>query len=189
MFYLHEPRFLSRLRVLTYPLPVKLIPWLMEQRGLGIWVLPQEKEKAEWILHTHLRIEERELRSDGRPAISTAHYRRDSRLLILPSRVLDITTGENIVIHEIGHALDNLFLGNGKDLSNIEKVTEFLRADEPLTDYCRTKYEESGRLVEQFAVAFAAYFCEPEVSAMRCCINHLDERLIVFFRTILKRFE
>jgi hypothetical protein len=161
MLYFPDQLYEERFRYFCLPLPDLLLDFLGE-RGLNIFCLPYDDDKAQDIVYNRLRISKEPL--DSLPDLlphEHPHYQVGIKTIILPWGALD-NPGHNIVIHEIGHALDYLYLGNGRLISSTKTASHFLRKIPPLDDHCLvqdTKYENN---VEQFATCFEAFFNERE---------------------------
>jgi hypothetical protein len=182
VLYLPDKAHLTRFNQLSWSLPPKLLPWLYS-RGLGIYVLPANREDAKVFVSKHLRIADKKLAGDGRKTADTSHYRPDRKTILLTSDALFYPSGENILLHELGHAIDFLYYGGGKTLSEYPSVKAALRLDKPLNDYCRDKYKKSNKPFEQFATAFTAYFVEPSDNT----IPTVDDLSFLMVRIIRER--
>lgn len=178
MIYLPEKRFLSYFKLLSWPLPRRLLPWLMQKRGLGVCVLPKDREQAQHVLHQQFRIKEREIgKPDDRLRVDTAHYSPYQKLIVLPYSVFVSTRAGEVFLHEVGHAFD--FLASRRGLLSAQSAwKEVLHPDRSFTDYCKKTDESRGNLAEQFATAFAAYFTEPEPEVSRVTVDHLSSAFI-----------
>lgn len=188
MIYLPNKAHLNRLKLLEWPLPRRLLPWLIKKRGLGIVVLPEGEKNAHRIIHKRLRIKEQDLPGDGRLTHRTAHYRHDMRLVILTQKAFWGHEGENIFLHEIGHAVDFLY-SDRQRLSDNPRINNALEPDRPLNQYCADKQKQHGNLLEQFATAFSAYFTEYEEHSTAPSINKLHPEMIkIFNRLLMEKF-
>lgn len=169
--------------LLTYPLPSGLLPWLYA-RGLGVWLLPEDKELAQQLIHEHIGVKQRKFPFGSRLIAETSHYDIQRKIIFLTHQSL-FERKENVVLHEIGHAIDYLFCSRGCPISRYKGVVKALCPTKPLTKYCAKSYKKTGILTEQFATAFTAYFYEPEKHRYEKNITDLSPKLIKFFRTRL----
>ena len=171
----------ARLKVLEWPLPRQLLPWLRWERGLRTVILPADVGKAWWYLKTHHGYKKEKMPKDGRRFAETSHYHPDYNLLVLTQKALWSKRASEIFMHEVGHAVDFLYdVDNGHCLSSYAKIVDYLCMDNPLDSYCEKKYKETGRAIEQFATAFAAYFTEPEANSSSKSVDDLSESFIAF---------
>jgi hypothetical protein len=159
---------------------------------LGIYVLPRDEQKAQELLTQRLSIKEPTLNGieGGRVTHKTAHYRPDSKLIILPYTSFHNEWGENPLMHEVAHAIDFLYMGDGTLLCQHPGIFKALRIDKPLNGYCERMYERDKIPLEQFACSFCAYFQEPTEN--RSEVNDIDDlspELIKFFNQIVKHFD
>ena len=140
------------------PLPKRMMKFLFD-RGLSIWVLPKELERARQLLYGHLRHPRRIEAFPKQESCRIAHYNHVTKRIILPERYI-YPIRHNVPIHEIGHALDHLYYGN-RWLSAHPKIEPLLK-DNPLDKHCARCDKETGLYLEQFATSFEAYFNEPQ---------------------------
>lgn len=188
MIYLPNELYLSRYKELIFPLPKRLLDWLYNERGLGVYVLPNDKEKARSLLQSQLGVTAKYLENDGRETILTSHYQPTKRAIIIANKTFWSARAGDVFIHELGHAIDYLY--SKRVLSSYPKIYNALRPEKPLTSYCRRKFKKDGNLLEQFATSFSAYFREPEDSGADAHIYQLsDELLKIFNRLFIKPFE
>lgn len=189
MLYLPEPRFLKRYKVLAWPLPPRLLPWMMQERGLGIYVLPQNQEDAWKLIQRQFGDKRNKLRGDSRKTTEVAHYRPKEKVIIMPYKAF-VRSNNNPFLHEIGHAVDFLYVKSGKKFSSFDGVRASLHPDKPFDSYCSKKDKKSGALLEQFATGFAAYFKEPEVGLGELSVDDLSSDFIrIMGSKILKPFK
>lgn len=187
MLYLPDKSYLGRFKQLVWPLPHKLLPWLYT-KGLAIYILPKNKKDVKNLVKK-LGIVEEKIKGDGRQVSETAQYRPEQKIILLPHKALYRAGGENILLHELGHAIDFLYYDNTL-LSNHSKIWCALRPDKPLNDYCKRRYKERNDLVEQFATSFSAFFSEPDDVDIKPNIEDLDPTLIrIFQKNLIKPFE
>lgn len=188
MLYLPDKKHLERLNLLQWPLPKKLLPWLRQERGLGIVVLPPDPEKAYLFVKNNLKIKEKKLKGDGRLVHLTSHFMPDRKLLIMSNKAFWLNRGENVFLHELGHALD--FLYSEKTMvSYLPKVWKALRPKKPLNKYCSDKQKKNKDLVEQFATSFAAYFNEHPEDQVPTIRDLSSELIDIFNFLFIKPFE
>jgi hypothetical protein len=194
MLYLPNTSYQRRFSLLSLPLPPKLLPWLISDRGLAIYILPQGRVQARLFLRRNLNIYDEviDLEEDLRPTVGTPHYRPRSRRIIIPHETLYSNKG-NVLLHEVGHAVDHLYLAKSskKLFSSYRDVIRALRPEKPLDAYCASKYRRNKDLQEQFATAFEAYFCEPGETTKKYHhdITDLSPQMIdIFNRHIHKNF-
>lgn len=154
MLYLPDQSYQRRFLEATLPLPPKLLPYLYG-KGLGIFVLPARRFDAYMMLHGHLGEDWRSL-SFGREPCDTAHYIYASRRIIMPADSF-YDDDSNVLLHEIGHAVDHLYLEQGW-LTQVPEVVKALRPNKPLNPYCYIQDREAGVPLEQFATSFEALF-------------------------------
>ena len=195
MLYLPDKSYIPRFKQLTYPLPPKFMPWIFS-RGLGIYVLPEEKQAALSLLGRILEtpvLEDTVMSGDSRAIYSTAHFRYPEKLIIIPHSSFYQQYGENVLIHELGHAVDFLYLNGPNDvLSSQPTMWKALRVKKQLNKYCADKLKQSGLMLEQFACSFCAFFQEPDkdLGGRVSTIDELSPELIAFFnKNIMEYFQ
>jgi len=181
VLYLPDERYLARYKVLTWALPPNLLPWLMCKRGLGIYVLPQNKtaawKKIQWLFGQKKDV----IEGDGRPASETAHYRPKDKAIVIPHSSF-VRYRHNPLLHEVGHAVDYLYTRGTRTVSSYKTVKASLHLDRPFTDYCKRKDSKSTHPLEQFATGFEAYFREPAAGNEELTINDLTDEFIRIVR-------
>lgn len=191
MLYLPTKEYLPRFTNLLWPLPRRLLPWLFG-KGLSIYVLPEDPEKAVRLVVERLRIYETVLNGgDGRSVYNTAHYRPSRKMIIIPHKEFHNPWGENPLMHEVAHAFDQLYYDNpAHDLCTHPYVGKYLRVHKPLNKYCEDKYKQHGVPWEQFACSFCAFFQEPDKYRPNINdITDLSPGLIEFFQKVMEHFD
>lgn len=191
MLYLHSSELRQRFELLLSPAPPLLLPALMEQRGLGVVVLPKASDPGPTC--RRLGVSLTATIFDGRPAHQSPHYNPITRRVVLPEDCLALPSPweGNAVLHELGHAVDALLWGSQPLVSDYLLAKKLL-PKKPLNDYCQeqqTYYEQHnipGVAAEQFAYCFSAYFCEPFGGRTQVPnITSLSPGLISFLRKTL----
>lgn len=187
MLYLPTNRYLIRFNRLSYPLPPGLLPWLYS-RGLGIYVLPKDRNKAikimQRVLGSHV-CGDTKCQMDDRLLVDTAHFNAVQNVIFIPHATFYRTWGENVLIHEVAHAVDfNYTATTGEVISAHQTVWDSLKPDRPLNKYCEDNLEKTGFQLEQFACSFSAFFQEPDkdLRAKVATIDDLSPELIQFFK-------
>lgn len=190
MLYLPSTEYLPRYNNLVWPLPSGLIPWLFS-RGLSIYVLPKDPKKAVQLMVERLRICDAIIAGgDGRSMYNTAVYIPTRKMIIIPYNQFHNTLGENPLMHEVGHAFDNLYYNNENSyLCTHPYVSKHLRVHKPLNKYCERKYKQHGVPWEQFACSFCAFFQEPDKYRNVNNITDLSPGLINFFQKVMEHFD
>jgi hypothetical protein len=188
MWYVPDKEHHKRLKLLQWPLPSKLLPWLRKKRGMGLVVLPRGPGSALRFIRERLAINERVIGGDGRLLHLTSHYDNVRKLIVMSNDSFWSNEGENVFLHEVGHAVDFLYREDRVLLSFLPKIIKILEPDKPLNDYCKRKYNDNNNLIEQFATAFAAYFNEvkgPETPT----VDDLNPALVNLFNNLFNKFE
>lgn len=180
MIYCPTNKDYKQLMRLLMPIPPKLLE-LLSYRGLGIWVLRGDLESSKF-LYTKLGRDIQVWPPDNRFPHEAPHYHIFSKQITLSKAHL-YTKSYNVVLHELGHAVDFLF--NSYDqLSRTPFVRDKLLCTPHLNEY--TKTMDSGRndLSEHFATCFSAYFTEPigEKKWGHHSINELHPKTIRYFQ-------
>jgi hypothetical protein len=195
MLYLPDASYLPRFQQLAYPLPPKFMSWIYS-RGLGIYVLPEDKQAALDLLARVVDTpvtEDTIMSGDSRAIYDTAHFRYPEKLIIIPHSSFYQQYGENVLIHELGHAVDFLYSdGENSILSSQPYIWKALRVKKLLNKYCADKFKQSGLMLEQFACSFCAFFQEPdkELLGQVSTIDNLSPELVSFFnKNIMEHFQ
>jgi hypothetical protein len=130
---------------------------------------------------------------DPRTVVDTAHFSIKKNIIFIPHASFYCTRGENVLLHELGHAIDfNYTSVRGQAISNHHVVWDALRVDNQLNKYCEDKLDKTGFQLEQFACSFVAFFQEPDNSTPGrvSTIDDLSPELVRFFKTnIMDHFQ
>ena len=185
MLFLPAPSHQARFDYLSLPLPKRLLPWLMEKRGLSVYVLPAGESWSDRFYCRQMRTAPYAQLGDGRVMSQTPHYNISKKAAVIPFSWFYSHLGSYALIHEVGHALDYLFLGTGTRLSDSPEVGEVLTSRGPLSKYTQEKDGRYGNHAEQFAEGFEAYFREPNVGRHNLSISNLTWEMVDFFRHLI----
>jgi len=151
-------------------------------------VLPPVAPRAEELCYRLLRLPYEPSALTGQLPHEEAAYWTTRRLIVIPHRHL-WAAEYNVVLHEIGHALDHLALRAGGLLSNLPKVANCLRRVPPLDPHCARLDALVQRNLEQFATSFEAFFNERRAGSG--CYYHsvhdLDQSFINLMQHYLVR--
>ncbi len=150
-------------------------------------VLPST-DQAEDLCYRLLRLPYEPSALTGNLPHQEAAYWTARRLILLPARCL-WNTEFNVVLHEIGHAMDHLALRSGQLLSSLPQVARCLRKVPPLDPHCARLDSIVHRNLEQFATSFEAFFNERKVRPSRYyhSIHDLDQSFINLMQRYLVR--
>ena len=149
-------------------------------------VLPKDKDRAEELVYNVLRVERKPIPHLGNVMPHAhPHYRPDIKTIVLPAWALNKPT-HNIVLHELGHALDFLYYGEGYLISDVPVMARMLRKVPPLDYHCLEQDSISDNNVEQFAASFEAFFNEKEPTTQTHELYHtvhdIDEGFVKLMR-------
>ncbi len=151
-------------------------------------VLPRDEEKAEALVYDKLRMSREPLAySSGLLPHLVPHYRTDLKQITLPAWAVE-SPPHNVVLHELGHALDFLYSSEGIVLSELPQVAEVLRKVPPLDRHCLEQDTLKENNLEQFATSFEAFFNETEVEKKHEFFHTVDDIDISFVALMCKYF-
>ncbi len=184
MFYFPDVKSEKLFKHFCLPLPKKLIPFLVE-RGLNVMVLPEDGEKSEALMYGLLRVKREPIPYVGVLPHLCSHYQPSLSTIVLPTKNLRKAT-HNVVIHELGHALDFLYFRSGRLVSDVASVVNCIRSVPPLDSHCEEQDTAKNNNLEQFASSFEAFFNEyappSRKSEFYHTIDELDYRFVELMR-------
>jgi hypothetical protein len=157
VLYVPTVREAKMVSLLLLPIPEGLLNYL-DKRGLGIWVLPKGKE-AEKLAYGHLNLPRTILTGVELMPHEHPHYDVRAKSIIIPMHALQ-TWEHNVLIHEIGHAVDYLYSDHGQ-ISMMRPFKSLLNSFDSLDSHCEKQDSLCGGKGEQFATCFEAFFSEP----------------------------
>jgi len=177
------------------PLPPKLLGYLVS-RGLNVMILPEDEVRAKELCYGLLRLREERFQLVDKYPHEIPHYDAIRKTIIIPELYLE-KSQHNVVLHELGHAVDNLYYDSGYLLSNHPAVAEAIRKVPPLDSHCQEMDTHWGSNCEQFASSFEAFFNEKildgakeKKSEFYHTVNDIDESFISLAReSLVKPFQ
>ncbi len=155
-------------------------------KGMNIMVLP-EGQRAEELCYGLLAAPKQHLNLSKRFPHEHPHYQPRTKTVVLPSWSLT-DAYHNVALHEIGHATDFLFLGDGRAISDIEHVVRALKKVPPLDSHCKEQDNHYKNSREQFATSFEAFFNEKFTSTGSKYYHTIDELDESFIRIVNRNF-
>jgi hypothetical protein len=171
MIYCPTVQDYKQLKRLLMPVPPMLLEHL-EARGLGIWVLKGDIKSSEFLYNT-LGREMKLCHPDTRYPHQAPHYHMYSKQIVVTKANL-YAKCYNILLHELGHAVDFLMSYTAEPLSDSPAVAKVLRRTRHLNKYTKEMDTERNQLAEHFATCFSAYLSEP-VNEFKRGYHSIDE--------------